>query len=157
MKKKFAFALAVILLATAACQKIPVEEEENIPQPQTEFKGKVIAGTATPYLAYSREDYELALTTRPYVVLYFYANWCPICAAEQPKTKEAFNELSRADMVGFRVNFRDSDTDENEAELARQFGVAYQHTKVVLKNGERILKSPESWSKEDYLTNLEKI
>ena len=45
-------------------------------------------------------------------------------------------------------------TDADEKNLAREFGVAYQHTKVLLKNGKRILKSPETWDKARYLKEI---
>ena len=60
--------------------------------------------------------------------------------------QEAFSQLSDEGIVGFRVNYNDNETDENEKQLAREFGVAYQHTKVLIKNGKRLLKAPESWS-----------
>lgn len=115
------------------------------------FSGEVIAGSSAPFLDFVQADYEKALETDKLVVLYFYANWCPICRQEvQDALYPAFDELSRNDVVGFRINYNDSDTDDAERELAREFGVAYQHTKVFLKNGERVLKSPESWSKDRY-------
>ena len=40
--------------------------------------------------------------------------------------------------------------------LAKQFGVAYQHTKVFVKSSTRILKSPEGWDRERYLTEINK-
>jgi thiol-disulfide isomerase/thioredoxin len=89
-------------------------------------------------------------------VLYFFANWCPICRAEFPLMEQAFNDITHDQVVGFRVNFNDSDTDGDEVSLARQYGVAYQHTKVFVKNGQRILKSPESWPKDRYLSEIKK-
>ncbi len=170
--KRLLMLLALITVFLVACPKItettpttptetPIATQKPTETPQVQemprFQGKLLAGSTTPYYEFSKADYELALQSKPYVVLYFYANWCPICRAEQPHTFAAFNEIQRTDMVGFRVNFRDSETDDDEVGLARQFGVTYQHTKVVLKNGERVLKSPETWSKEDYLENLGKI
>ena len=171
MRKLLIF-LAILSILIVACQpaKAPetvMEKKEAPTAPQqttaqttsgeAKFQGKVLAGTTTPYMEFNKADYDLALKTKPYVVLYFYANWCPICKVEQPSTFAAFNELQRSDMIGFRVNYRDSDTDDDEVALAREFGVTYQHTKVVLKNGQRVLKSPESWNKQDYLDNLGKI
>lgn len=174
--KRLTLVLVIIAILLTACPKAaepqvieqvlppgmgPPAPPEAAPEtslpPDLGFQGKVLAGTTTPYIEFSKADYDVALQTRPYVVLYFYANWCPICKAEQPLTFAAFNELQRSDMVGFRVNYRDSETDDDEVALAKQFGVTYQHTKVVLKDGKRILKSPETWSKQDYLDNLGKI
>jgi len=68
----------------------------------------------------------------------------------------AFNELDTdgVEVIGFRVNYKDSATNENEESLAREHGVAYQHTKVFVKNGERILKAPDGWDKDRYLEEI---
>jgi len=34
--------------------------------------------------------------------------------------------------------------------------VGYQHTKVFLKNGKRILKAPDSWDKDRYMFEINK-
>jgi len=121
------------------------------------FQGEVLAGNSALLLSFNENDYEKALNSDKLVVLYFYASWCPICKEEVASALyPAFNELEGEDVIGFRVNFNDNDTDQNEKELARQFGVAYQHTKVFLENGQRILKSPESWDKERYFEEINK-
>lgn len=122
------------------------------------YTGKVLAGTeATKYLDFNKADYDKALKEKKKILLYFYANWCPICKKEQPETFAAFNELNDPDLIGFRVNYRDSDTDSDEEALAKQFGVSYQHTKVILKDGQRVLKAPDSWDKQRYLDELRKV
>ena len=121
------------------------------------FTGTLLAGSSSPLLAFEKEGYDKALKTDKLIVLYFYANWCPICREEFPRVEEVFDELTSDKVVGFRVNFNDSETDDHEVELAREFGVAYQHTKVFLKGGKRILKSPESWEKERYLNEINKV
>ena len=122
------------------------------------YTGKVLAGTEkTKYLEFNKADYGKALKEKKKVLLYFYANWCPICKKEQPETFAAFNELKDPDLIGFRVNYRDSDTDADEEALAKEFGVSYQHTKIILKNGQRAGKFPDSWDKQRYLDELAKI
>ncbi len=125
--------------------------------PDTEFVGEILAGRSSLLLDFNKKDYDAAIRSSKLVVLYFYANWCPICRLEFPLMKDAFNELSGDSVIGFRVNYNDSGTDEDEIGLAREFGVAYQHTKVFLKDGRRILKSPESWSKARYLEEINKF
>ena len=120
------------------------------------YTGTVLAGKSAPLIDYNKADYDAAIKSGKLIVLYFYASWCPICRAEFPVMQGAFNELSSDGVVGFRVNYNDSDTDLNEKALASQFGVAYQHTKVFVKGGTRILKSPEGWDDKRYDTEINK-
>jgi len=120
------------------------------------YTGTLLAGDSSPLLAFEKTDYDQALKADKLVILYFYANWCPICRAEFPKMEEVFDELTGDDVIGFRINYNDDETEESEKDLAREFGVAYQHTKVFLKNGERVLKSPESWEKDRYTSEINK-
>lgn len=138
-----------------------LESKQNAAESSTSgaagYTGKVLAGTEnTKYLEFNKADYDKALKENKKILLYFYANWCPLCKAEQPKTFAAFNELNDQGLIGFRVNYKDSDTDADEENLAKEFGVAYQHTKVILKDGKRIGKFPDSWDKQRYLEELAK-
>ncbi len=123
---------------------------------ETAYTGTVLDSSNSPVLDFNQADYEQALEQEDVILLYFYAKWCPICREEIPKMYDAFEEFNTDGVIGFRVNYNDGDTDEHEENLAREFGVAYQHTKVILKNGERVLKSLESWGKQRYLDELEK-
>lgn len=112
--------------------------------------GKADAAASTPadaslkqlaknFYEFDKESYEAALSEGKYVFLDFYANWCPICRAEEPEIKAAFNELSTGNVVGFRVNYNDGDTDDDERALAKKLGVAYQHTKIVVAPDEKVV------------------
>lgn len=114
------------------------------------FTGKQIAGNKSVLLEFNEADYQKAIAGDKLVVLFFYANWCPICKEEFPKFESAIEQLSHDGVVGFRVNFNDNETSTAEEALAREFGVAYQHTKVFIKNGERVLKAPDSWDEARY-------
>ncbi len=138
--------------ATPNQETVPIKEVT----PAT-YTGTRLAGSSAPLLDFTKVDYDQALQSNKLVVLYFFASWCPICQAEFPKMQAAFNTLTTDQVIGFRVNYNDSATDENEVGLARAFGVAYQHTKVFLKNGERILKAPDSWDTERYISEIKKI
>jgi thiol-disulfide isomerase/thioredoxin len=117
--------------------------------------GVVLAGKSAPLLDFTRADYDAAIKSDKLVVLYFYANWCPICKEEIANALyPAFNELTTDKVIGIRVNYKDSDTDEDEKNLARQYGIPYQHTKVFIKNGQQILKAPDGWDKARYLTEI---
>lgn len=118
------------------------------------YSGQKLAGSSAPLIDFNKADYVNAIATDKLIVLYFYADWCPICKAEVPKLYDAFNELTTDKVIGFRVNYNDGSTDDDERALAEQFGVGYQHGKVFVRNGERVLKSPESWDKDRYLREI---
>ena len=131
-------------------------EDDEIEQTD-DFKGEIIAGTISPYLAFNQDDYEKALDEGKVIFLDFYANWCPICKLESPSIKGAFDSLENENVIGFRVNYNDDETDQDEEELAKEFGITYQHTKVILKDGEEVTKSLETWSKERVLEEIGKV
>ena len=121
------------------------------------YSGAIIAGKSAPLIDFNKTDYDATLNSDKLVVLYFYANWCPICKEETKNALyPAFNELNTDKVIGFRVNYNDNEVDNDEKQLASQFGVAYQHTKVFLKNGQRILKAPDSWDKSRYINEINK-
>lgn len=123
---------------------------------ETSFKSAVIAGSSSPLLEFDQRDYEAALNSGKLVMLYFYASWCPTCRVEFGNaTRPAFDTYTGDDVVGFRVHYNDNDVTPEMEALAREFGVAYQHTKVFIKGGERVLKSPETWNTERYLREFE--
>ncbi|PIQ68065.1 MAG: hypothetical protein COV91_06080 [Candidatus Taylorbacteria bacterium CG11_big_fil_rev_8_21_14_0_20_46_11] len=130
--------------------------EESMMEPS--YTGAILAGKESPLLDFVKVDYDKAVTSDKLVVLYFYANWCPNCKAEVSNSLyPAFNSLSGSDIVGFRVNYNDNETDSDEKALAREFGVGYQHTKVFVKEGERVLKSPEEWTTKRYLSEIAQV
>ena len=132
--------------------------EADESDPENPYKGKILSGNCAVLLDFQKSDYDLALSKpESVIVLYFYASWCPICRAEFPKMQEAFLGVMNKNVVGFRVNYKDSDTDSDEIDLARKFGITYQHTKVILKGGMQVLKSLESWDKERYLSEINKV
>jgi len=138
------------------------EKEEGAPAPRgvegimVKYTGTVLAGKSAPLLEYNKADYDAAIASDKLVVLYFYANWCPTCKAEFPIMQEAFSELTTDKVIGFRVNYKDSDTEKDEENLAREFGIPYQHTKVFVKNGKMILKAPDQWDDMRYDMEISK-
>ena len=121
------------------------------------FLGTVLAGTSAPLLDFNKSDYEKAVTSGKTILLYFYANWCPICRVEFPKMQSAFNKLTTDQIIAFRVNYKDDQTDAAEVDLAREFGVAYQHTKVFVRGGKIVSKYPDSWEEGRYILEINKI
>lgn len=89
------------------------------------------------YLVYSEAAYLAAADKKR--VLFFYANWCPICAPVNVEIQRRSAELPD-NLVILRVNYNDSDTDEAERALAQKYGITYQHTFVLVDSAGRELK-----------------
>jgi thiol-disulfide isomerase/thioredoxin len=123
---------------------------------KTNKKSEILAGEITPYVVFTQSAYEKALQEKKIIFLEFYANWCPICRAQEPALFEGFTELDNNDIVGFRVNYNDDKTDDTERQLAKDFGVTYQHTHVILKDGKVISKSNDQLDKESFLKLITK-
>lgn len=73
------------------------------------------------------------------IILFFFANWCPTCAAEEPVFRQQIAETAHT-VKAFRVNYNDSDTDADERALAKEFSVFLQHTLVYLDGDGKELK-----------------
>lgn len=121
------------------------------------YSGQILAGNSSPFLVFNQVDYDKAVSDGKIVFLDFYANWCPICRAEAPELHAGFNELNRDDIIGFRVNFNDTETSEDEKALADEFDITYQHTKVILQNGKEVLKDGDHWDRAKFLEEINKL
>ncbi len=79
------------------------------------------------YIEYSKAALDNAAANRR--VLFFYANWCPICKPADVDFKENSSKIP-TDVTVIRVNYNDTDTDQEEKDLAKKYGITYQHTFV---------------------------
>ena len=129
-------------------------DQVQVSDPKANSKNNLIAGSDSRYYSFSMSEYEAAIADGKIVFLDFYANWCPICRAEAPEIETGFDELSRNDVVGFRVNFKDDATSDDEKKLAQEFSIPYQHTKVILKNGRELKRFGDQWDKQTFLKEL---
>lgn len=77
------------------------------------------------YLEYSKASLETAKDNRR--VLFFYASWCPTCKPADTDLKANINKIPN-DVTVIRVNYNDPETDQEEKELAKKYGITYQHT-----------------------------
>lgn len=79
------------------------------------------------YVEYSKTVLDQSADKRR--VLYFYASWCPICRPADANFKANANKIPE-NVTVLRVNYNDPDTDQEEKDLAKKYGIAYQHTFV---------------------------
>lgn len=66
-------------------------------------------------------------------MLYFTANWCPICREQEPLNMEALKALED-EAFGFRIHILDSETTKENEELAERYSVRIQHTTIILNS-----------------------
>lgn len=121
------------------------------------YMGTIIAGDKSPYIDFNEVDFNKAKQEGKIIVLDYYANWCPICRAEQPDLQAGFEQLNNPNVIGFRVNYNDTETDEIEKALAKEHAITYQHTKVIIKNGTVVLKDGLVWNTEEFISNVSSL
>ena len=56
------------------------------------------------------------------------------------------------------MHYNDDETNHDDEEMAKKFGITYQHTKVILdKKGNVALKSLEVFSKDKIINEISKL
>lgn len=169
MNRNILITIGVLILALSggglfiSAQQSPTTEEAKTAEEKTaiEKKDDSSAGSeqdkmmkkdsASRYIEYSKTVLDQATNKRR--VLYFYASWCPIC---RPANEDFIKNSSKipGDTMVIRVNYNDPDTDQEEKDLAKKYGITYQHTFVQIDyQGKEITK----WSggqTEELLANI---
>ncbi len=122
------------LVANEKMAKEDAAEKTAMAEKEATAGKDAIAKDNSFYKPFSKSEYDAAIASQKIIFLEFYANWCPSCAAQKPINEGAFASAQiPKNVAGFQVNYKDSDTDADEVVLAKQFGITYQHTRVVLK------------------------
>lgn len=90
------------------------------------------------YVEYSKAELEKSASGRR--VLFFYASWCPTCKPANENFQINSGKIPE-DLTLIRVNYNDTDTDQEEEDLAKKYEITYQHTFVQIdSNGNEIAK-----------------
>lgn len=108
------------------------------------------------YVDYSGDAYEKARSEGKVVMLYFMANWCPTCKAQEPINFEAFKEFEGDDnIIIFKIHILDSETTDETEKLADEYEVRLQHSFVIVNpEGEVVFTHTGPLVKEDLVENL---
>jgi thiol-disulfide isomerase/thioredoxin len=107
------------------------EDQSDVNQLSDEKE--VVFVSDTNYLNFSKSVLTQTQNTRR--VLFFYANWCPTCKAAEENIKSNLGKLPQ-DVTIIRVNYNDTDTDDDEKDLAKKYSITYQHTFVQIDSQE---------------------
>ncbi len=126
-------------------------EKESMSSPN------LIGGDISKYFLWDSALFEKANTDRKIIYLEFSANWCPVCKQQEKDLIVGFETLDNPNVIGFKIPYKDSETTDEHTALARKYGIAYQHTKVILIDGKVALKSPEAWSADRFVTEVNKL
>ena len=86
------------------------------------------------------------------VVLFFFANWCPTCKPADEDFTKNMSKIPR-DIMVVRVNYNDSDTDQDEKDLAKKYGITYQHTYVQIDETGNEVRKWNGGNLEELVTN----
>ncbi len=94
--------------------------------------------SSSRYVEYSKGALESKTTDRR--VLFFYASWCPTCKPSDVSFRENASKIPE-DVTLIRVNYNDPETDQEEKDLAKKYGITYQHTFVQIDaSGKEVTK-----------------
>jgi thiol-disulfide isomerase/thioredoxin len=106
------------------------------------FEGILLAGASdkSQFLEFNSKDYQKALDENKTIVLYFFSNWCPICHKSLPNRLAVFNKLQDSQVVGFKVDYADANTERAETLLAQELKVTSQSTTLIIKNGREVFR-----------------
>jgi len=151
-----ALLVAVVLWSNLSRQKT-TETTGSTPTNPAGYDGTLIAGSTTPFYEFTPLGYETAKKEGKVILLNFAASWSGISTiAEAPVLKAGFDGLKTDKLVGFRVHYKDGANKAVEDQLAQEFDVQSEHTKVIVKKGKVISKTTESWTDEDFIKETTK-
>lgn len=153
---KFFVLLLVIVVVTSGF--LLFNQTANTPKSLSENDSTPSAKTATTvktansrYIPFTQEVFESSFPgTR---VLFFYASWCPTCRPADADFAQNADKIP-SDIQVIRVNYNDSDTDSFEKDLARKYGVTYQHTFVQIDSAGNQLTIWNGGKLADLITNI---
>ncbi len=128
MNKTIIIAIILAVVAGASIFLISQTKQENnnsqvVPSENTLATQSNIGR----YIEYSKSALDQAQEKKR--VFYFYASWCSTCRPADESFRNNEDKIPK-DVVVMRVNYNDTETDQEEKELAKKYNITYQHTFV---------------------------
>lgn len=103
------------------------------------------------YVQYSKSALDSASNNRR--VLFFYASWCPTCKPADASFTQNVSKIPE-DVTLIRVNYNDPETDQEEKDLAKKYGITYQHTFVQIDSIEKEVTKWNGGQIDELLSNI---
>ncbi len=128
-----------------------MQKEDTAMKQKQEKEAMMKKDSASRYLVYSKPTLDQAADKRR--VLYFYASWCPICRPANADFEKNAGKFPK-DLVVIRVNYNDPDTDQEEKDLAKKYGITYQHTFVQVDSTGKEITRWSGGQTEELLANI---
>lgn len=148
----FAISIFIFLTAKDKSQNKSLNPDPSIsPQNSQTSDSTVETELNVKYQAFEPEILNNNLNKKR--VLFFYANWCPTCRPVNEELNRS-EDVIPEDLVIIRVNYNDSDTDSAEKDLARKYGITYQHTFVLIDEDGTEIKKWNGGGLREILNNL---
>lgn len=136
--KNIAIIIGIVVVLGLGVYKLTQKNTQNSLEMAETPKQMVTEKVDSRYLEYSNSTLENSVNNRR--VLFFYASWCSTCRPADANFKENINKIPE-NVSLIRVNYNDSDTDLEEKDLAKKYGISYQHTFVQIDSeGNEITK-----------------
>lgn len=121
---------------TSVMPTVVMVPEDDVMQDSEEMMDENVISPR--YVNYNKTAFESASDTRR--VLFFYASWCPTCKPADASFTQNVNDIPD-DVTVIRVNYNDPETDQEEKDLAKKYGITYQHTFVQIdSDGNEVTK-----------------
>ena len=96
----------------------------------------ILSGAAmAAVVPFNQAQYEQAMTAGKPVVVYFHADWCPTCRAQQPIVDKLAKETGFQPLTIFEADF------DTQTALEKSLKVTQQSTFVVFKQGHEVTRS----------------
>lgn len=118
-----------------------VIEEEVVEEKTTEAAN-------AEYTTYTKETYDSLLGQSP-VVLYFHANWCPVCIQLDSDISGAIADFPAGSTI-LKLDF------DEEIELRQEYGVTVQSTLITINAAGEVVEKLSAPSNSDLIAAIEK-
>lgn len=129
-----------------------VTEDETAEEEATEEEEAeeevVTEATSAEYMAYTKETYDSLLGQSP-VVLYFHANWCPVCIQLDSDISGAIGDFPAGSTI-LKLDF------DEEIELRQEYGVTVQSTLITINAAGEVVEKLSAPSNSDLIAAIEK-